>query len=109
MNEMYPHLPGNAPGRTGETQEKGGKDPVRERLLALGEERLGQIVERPPAAFAPVAFQSLPIMVCAPGPDFVAVTPGTLEWAIFPPQGMNVEVAGLGMEELVKRRQYRHR
>jgi hypothetical protein len=39
--DMYPHLPGNATGRPGETPEKGRDDPVRERLLALGEERLG--------------------------------------------------------------------
>jgi hypothetical protein len=49
-------LPRNTMGRTRETQEKGGKDPVCERPLAMSRERLGQAVEGAPTPDGPIAF-----------------------------------------------------
>jgi hypothetical protein len=56
---------------------------VRERPLALGEQRAGEVVEGPPTVFAVVAFASRPVMVGTPGTDLEAVATGTLERAIF--------------------------
>jgi hypothetical protein len=66
---------------------EGGTAPGRERLLALGEERLGQNVARALAAWTPGALQALPLRVRAPGPGLGAVPPGPGEQAIGPPQG----------------------
>src|SRR5712691_9768215 len=56
----------DAPGRTRQTQQEDREEPVRERPLAMEKERLRQVVEGAPTAFAPVAFVPRPVMVGAP-------------------------------------------
>jgi hypothetical protein len=65
------------------------------------EQGVGEIVEGALAAVAPVAFTPWSVVVIAPRIDVVAVTPGTLERAIFPPQRMEVGLAGVSTEKLV--------
>jgi hypothetical protein len=98
---MHTQLPGDATGRTREAQQKGGQNPIRERPLALGEERLRQVVKGTPAVFAAVAFEARSVMISTPGTNLLAVAMGTLQGAIFPPQRMDIGVASVGMEELV--------
>jgi len=81
---MTPHLPGNTTRRTRETQQKSGENPVRQRLLALGEQRLGEVVEGAPIAVASVVFAAWAVVIIAPWTDVAAVTPETWEWAICP-------------------------
>jgi hypothetical protein len=47
-------------------------------------------------------------VVRAPGTSVVALTTGTLERTIFPPQRMDIGIAGVGMEELVEMGEHRH-
>ena len=82
---------------------------MRERPLALGEERLRQVVKGTPTVFATVAFESRSVMIGTPGTDLWTVAMGTLERTIFPTQSMEVGVAGFGTEELVYMGQSRHR
>jgi len=98
---MDTHLPRDTPRRAGETEEKGGQNPVWQRPLALVQQGVGQIVEGALAAVAPVAFTPGAVVIRAPRIDVVAVTPGTLQRAIFPPQRMDVGLAGVGTEKLV--------
>ena len=105
---MDTHRPRDAPGGTGEAQQKGREDPVRERSPALGEERVGEVGESAPTPVAPVAFQTRSVMIAAPRIDIVAVTPGTVERAIFPPQRMDVGLAWFETEALVDIREGRH-
>jgi hypothetical protein len=65
------------------------------------EQGVREIVEGALAAVAPVAFTPGAVVVHAPQIDVVAVAPGTLQRAIFPPQRMDVGVAGVGTEKLV--------
>jgi len=65
------------------------------------EERTGQVVEGTLAAVAPVALAPRAVVVRPPGIDVLALAPGTLEWAVFPPECMNVGVTVFGVEELV--------
>jgi len=65
------------------------------------EQGLGQIVEGALAAVAPVALAPRTVVVRPPGIDVVALAPGTLEWAFFPPERMDVSVTVFGVEELV--------
>ena len=58
------------------------------------EQRIGQIVEGALAAVAPGACASRPVVVMTPRVNVVTVAPGTLQWAIFPSQGMDIGVAG---------------
>jgi hypothetical protein len=105
---MDTYLPRNPPGRTGEAQQKGGKNPVRQRPLALVQQGIGEVVEGALAAFAPVAFAPRSVVVIAPRIDLVAVAPGTVQRAIFPPQGMDGGVTLFGAEELVDIGEHRH-
>jgi hypothetical protein len=82
---------------------------MRERPLALGEQRVGEVIEGTPTAMAPIAFQPGPVVVMAPGTDVVALATGTLERTIFPPKRMEIGVAGVSVEEFVKICEYRHR
>jgi hypothetical protein len=77
--DMDAQLSGDIPRRARQTHQESGQNPVGERLLASGEQRLRQSVERPSTAYAAGAFESRPIMVHALGADRVAVTPGTVE------------------------------
>jgi hypothetical protein len=98
---MDTHLPRDTPRRAGETEEKGGQNPVWQRPLALVQQGVGQIVEGALAAVAPVAFTPGSVVIIAPRIDVVAVTPGTLQRAIFPPQGMEISLAGFYTEQLM--------
>jgi hypothetical protein len=62
---------------------------------------MGQIIEGALAAVAPVALAPRAVVVRAPGIDVVALAPGTLERAFFPPQRMDVSLTLVGVEELV--------
>ncbi len=95
------HQSRNAPRRTGEAQQKGGKEPVRQRSLTLVEQRVGQIVDGALAALAPVAFAPGPIVVRAPWINIVALASGTLEAPILPPPRMDVGLTRFSAEELV--------
>jgi hypothetical protein len=105
---MDTYLPRNPPGRTGEAQQKGGKNPVRQRPLALVQQGIGEVVEGTLAAIAPVAFAPGSVVVIAPRIDLVTVAPGTAQWAIFPPQCMDVGLTLFGAEELVDIGEHRH-
>ena len=99
---MDAQLSGDATRRTRETEEKGGQNLVRQRPLTLGQQRVSEIVKGTPTAVAPVALQSWPIVVYAPGTDIVALASRTVQGAIFPPQCMDIGVAGVSVEELVE-------
>src|SRR5262249_18392767 len=68
----------------------------------------GEVVEGALAALAPVALTPGPVVVLAPRTDIVTVAPGTLEWAIFPPQCVDVGLTVFGAEELVDMGEHRH-
>ena len=72
------------------------------------EQRLGQIVAGALTAVAPIAFASRPVVVRAPRVDVVALAPGTLEGAIFPPQRMDVGLTLVDVEEWVDVCEYWH-
>ena len=72
-----------------------------QRPLALGQQRMGEVVEGTPTAVAPIASASWPVMVRASASNVVALAPRTLEWTIFPAQRMDVALALFGIEELV--------
>jgi hypothetical protein len=74
---------------------------VWQRPLALMEHGIGQIVKGALAAVAPVAFASGSVVVIAPGTNGLAAATGTVQWAIFPPQRMDVGLACIGTEKLV--------
>ena len=62
---------------------------------------MGKIVEGPLAAVAPVALAPRAVVIGAPGIDVLALAPGTLERAFFPPERMDIGLAVFGVEELV--------
>jgi hypothetical protein len=62
---------------------------------------MGQIIEGPLAAVAPVALAPRAVVVRAPGIDIGALAPGTLERAFFPPEHMDIGLTVFGVEELV--------
>src|SRR5207244_6190231 len=99
---MAPIFPGNASRRAGETQQKGRQNPERERPLALMEQGVGEIVEGALAAVTPVAFALGAIVVRPPRINVLALTPGPLEWAIFPSQRMDVGLTLVDVEELME-------
>jgi hypothetical protein len=80
---------------------------VRQRPLALGQQRAGEVIEGAPTAVAPVAFNPWPVVIMAPRTDGVALAPGTLERTIFPPECMEIGVAGVNVEELVEMGEHR--
>lgn len=69
--------------------------------LALGQQRLCQIVEGPPTGFAAGAFKPRPVVIGAPRADVGALTAGTVGPAIFPLECMDVRLTLFGTEELV--------
>jgi hypothetical protein len=72
------------------------------------EERIGQVIEGAFAAVTPVAFAAGAVVVRAPWIDVLALASGTLEWAIFPPQRMDIVLTLVNVEELVDIREHRH-
>ena len=99
--DMDTQLSGDAPGRAGETQQKGGEDPVRQWSRAPVQQGLGEVVEGALAAMTPVAFAPGSILVCAPLANVVALAARTLQRAIVPPEPMDVHLALFGAEEVV--------
>jgi hypothetical protein len=95
-------LPRKTTRRTGETPQENGKNPVRERPLALMESGVGEVVEGASAAMAPGAFAPGSIVVRAPGTDVLTGTAGPLEWALLPSQRTNGGLAGFSTETLVQ-------
>src|SRR5262249_2632017 len=85
--DMEPHLFGNTPRCTREAQQKSGENPMPQRALAAIQQRASEVIEGALAVFifTAAAFQSRLVMVRTPRTDVVALTVGTLEWAIFPP------------------------
>jgi hypothetical protein len=65
------------------------------------QEGLGEVVEGALATVAPVALAPRAVVVLPPGIDVLALAPGTLEWALFPPQRMDIGLTVFGVEELV--------
>jgi len=65
------------------------------------EQSSGEIVEGTLAAGAPVALAPGSVVVRAPGIDILALAPGTLEWALFPPERMDGGLTLFDVEELV--------
>jgi hypothetical protein len=72
------------------------------------QEGLGEVVEGPLAAMAPVAFAPGAVVVCAPLANVVALAARTLQWTIFPPERTDVRLALFGVEELMHMGEYRH-
>ena len=81
-----------------------------QRALATIQQRASEVIEGALAVllFTAVASQSRLVMVRTPRTDVVALTARTLEWAIFPPQRMDVGLTRCGVEELVEMRNHRH-
>src|SRR5438067_13888190 len=98
---MDPHLPGNTSRRARQAQQEGGQNPVRQRSLALVQEGIGKVIEGALAAIAPVTFTPGAVVVRAPRIDVVALAPGTLQRAIFPPQRIDVGLTLVDVEEFV--------
>ena len=105
---MEAHFPGQAPAGTGETEQKGGKGPVRQRSRAPLQQGSGEVVEGPLIALAPGAFAPRSLGVRAPLAKVVALAPGTLQGTIFPPEHMEVGVALVGVEAVVHMGAHRH-
>ena len=105
---MEAQLSSDAPGRTGETQQKGGEEPVRQRALAPMQQGRGEVVGGALTVMAPVAFAPGSILVCAPLANVVALAARTLQRTIFPPQRMDLRLALLGVEELVHMGEHWH-
>ena len=63
-----------------------------QRALAAIQQRASKVIEGALAGllFTAVAFQSRLVVVRTPRTDVVALTARTLEWAIFPPQRMDI-------------------
>ena len=81
-----------------------------QRALAAIQQRASEVIEGALAGvlFTAVAFESGLIVLRTPGTDVVAVTPRTLERAIFPPQRMDIGLTRFGVEEVVEMRHNRH-
>src|SRR5215813_911129 len=105
---MHTHFSGDAAGRARKAQQKGREDPMRQRPLALGQQRMREVVEGAPTAVAPVSLQAWSIVIGAPGPNVVALTPGTAERTLMPPQCMNIRLTLIGVEELMDIREHGH-
>ena len=73
-----------------------------------GTRRCTEVVEGAPTAVAPVAFDPRPVVVITPKTDVLALATGTLERAILPSEGMDIGVARVNVEEVVKMGKHRH-
>ena len=79
------------------------------RALATIQQRAREVIEGALAGllFTAVAFQARLGMGGTPGTDVEALTAGTLERAIFPPQRMDIGLTRFGVEEVVEMRHHR--
>src|SRR4030095_467081 len=98
---MHPQLSRNTARRTREAQQEGGQNPVCARPPALVEQGMGEVVEGPLAAVAPVALTPRAVVVRPPGIDVLALAPRTRKRAFFPPERVDVGLTVFGVEELV--------
>ena len=98
---MDAQLSGNTPRRTRETEEKRGQNPVRQGPPTLVEQRIGEVIEGALAPVTPVPFTPGSIVILPPRIHIPALTPGTLEGPVFPPQRMDVGLTLVDVEELV--------
>jgi hypothetical protein len=80
-----------------------------QRPLALGKQRLGEVIKGAPTAVTLVALGPRPIVIRPPGANLEAVTSGTLERMLFPSECMDVGLTLVDVEELVNVREHRHR
>ena len=62
---------------------------------------MGEVVEGPLSAVAPVALASRAVVVRPPEIDLLALAPRTLERTIFPPECVDVSLTVFGVEEVV--------
>src|SRR5512132_4186981 len=106
---MDAQLPGDAPRRARQTEQKGGENPVREGALAAVQERAREVIEGALAGllFTAVAFQARLVVIRTPGTNVVALTSGALQGPIFPPQRMDIGLTRIGVEEVVQMRHNR--
>src|SRR5215471_17825450 len=81
-----------------------------QRALAAIQQRAREVIEGALAVllFTAVAFQPRLVVVRPLGTDIVALTVGTLEWAIFPPQRMDIGLTRFGVKEVVEMQHNRH-
>ena len=73
-----------------------------QRPVTLVQQSIGEVVEGALAAMAPLTFAPGSVLVCAPASNVVALASRALQRTVFPPQGMEIGVAGVGVEELVE-------
>ena len=106
--DMEAHFPGNAPGGTGEPQQKGGKAPVRQRSLAPMQQGISKVVEGPLTAMAPGACAPGALVVQAPLANVVALAARTLQRTLLPPERMEEGLALCSAEEVGPMREPRH-
>jgi len=99
--DMDAQLSGDAPGRTGEAQQKGGENPVRQWSLTPRQQGSVEVVEGPLATMAPVAFAAGAVLVGAPMSKVVALAARTLQRTILPPEPMDIRLTLFGVEEVV--------
>jgi hypothetical protein len=105
---MDTQFSGDAPGRTGETQQKGRENPVGQWSLTPMQQGSGEVVEGALAAMAPVTFAPGAILVCTPLSNVVTLTSRALQRTIFPPQRMDIGMASFYTEQLVYMRKGQH-
>jgi len=100
---MDAQLSGNAARGAREAQEKRREYPVHDRALTAIQERAREVIAGALAAllFPAVALQARLGVVGAPGTNVVALTAGTREGPIFPPECMDVRLALCETEEVV--------
>src|ERR671930_208082 len=106
---MDPHLFGNTPRGTREAQQKRGENPMPQRALAAIQQRAREVIKGALAVFisTAVALQARLVVVRPPRTDVVALTAGTLEGALFPPQRMDIGLTRFGVKEVVEMRHIR--
>jgi hypothetical protein len=66
------------------------------------EEGIREVIEGALAAVTPGAFAARAVVIRPPRIDLLALAPGTLQGPIFPSERMDIDVAGIGVEELVE-------
>jgi hypothetical protein len=105
---MDAQLSGDAPGRTGETQQKGGENPVWQWSLSPMQQGISEVVASPLAPMASVVCAPRAVLVGAPLSNVVALAARTLQRTIVPPQQTDVHVALCGVEAVVSMGERRH-
>jgi hypothetical protein len=107
---LAPHLLGKTPRGPRQAQQKRGEHPMQQRAFAAIQQRAREVIAGVLAGllFPAVALQSRLLVVRPPRTDVVALTAGTLEWALLPPQRLDIGLTRVGVAEGVERRHHRH-